>query len=167
MATGKGRLDAVARDLNSAAIHLLRGLRAVDRRSGLTAARLSALSVLVFGGPCTLAELADADDVTSATMSRVVDGLVDLGLATRTTHPDSGRKVLITATDAGRDLMLTAQQRRIDVIASALSGLPGPERDAVASAADALRALAGRVPQEAARSAAAPRPDGPSGPGHR
>jgi DNA-binding MarR family transcriptional regulator len=151
MVTRKGRLDAVAHDLNSAAVHLLRGLRAVDRLSGLTAARLSALSVLVFGGPRTLAGLADADDVTSATMSRVVDGLVDLGLATRTAHPDSGRKVLITATDSGHDLMRTAQQRRVDVIAAALSGLPGSEREAVASASGALRELAGRVPREAAR----------------
>ena len=40
----------VAARLHSAAIHLLRGLRREDDASGMSAARLSALSVLVFGG---------------------------------------------------------------------------------------------------------------------
>ena len=58
MARRKSPLLDATGDLHSAAIHLLRGLRAADRASGLTPARLSALSVLVFGGPCTLGELA-------------------------------------------------------------------------------------------------------------
>ena len=62
----KSSLQETARDLNSAAIHLLRGMRAVDRSSGLTPARLSALSVLVFGGPCTLGQLARTEDVSAA-----------------------------------------------------------------------------------------------------
>ena len=53
MAPGK-RLADTASELNSAAVHLLRALRATDRAAGLTPARLSALSVLVFGGPCPL-----------------------------------------------------------------------------------------------------------------
>ena len=64
MAHRKRSLQDAARDLNSAAIHLLRGMRAADRASGLTPARLSALSVLVFGGPCTLGELARTEDVS-------------------------------------------------------------------------------------------------------
>ena len=63
MPTRKSRLDGPASDLNSAAIHLLRGLRATDRAAGLTPARLSALSVIVFGGPCPLGRLARAEDV--------------------------------------------------------------------------------------------------------
>ena len=46
--------DAVADRLHSAAIHLLRRVRVEDTASGLTAPRLSALSVIVFGGPLTL-----------------------------------------------------------------------------------------------------------------
>lgn len=141
---------AAALDLNSAAIHLLRGLRAADKRSGLTAARLSALSVLVFGGPRTLAELADSDDVTSATMSRVVDGLVGLGLVDRSAHPDSGRKVLIRPTEAGERLMHDARARRVDAIAQALAALPVDARRVIRAAAPELRLLAERVPAAAA-----------------
>ena len=56
-------LNEAGRRLNSFAIHLLRAMRRVDAESGLTPARLSALSVLHFGGPRTLGRLArDEDD---------------------------------------------------------------------------------------------------------
>ena len=47
----------MAESLQSAAIHLLRKLRRADARSGLNAPRLSALSVIVFGGPLTLGQV--------------------------------------------------------------------------------------------------------------
>lgn len=146
MANRKSPLVSTARDLNSAAIHLLRGLRAADRVSGLTPARLSALSVLVFGGPCTLGQLARTEDVTGPTMTRIVDGLVGLGLASREEHPDSARQVLISATATGDHLMQEAAQRRVDVIVAALRGLPTEDRSAVVAAAPALRELSSRVP---------------------
>ena len=61
--------------LHSAAIHLLRKVRAQDRSAGIGPAQLSALSVLVFGGPRSLKELADAEQVRPPTMSRIVVGL--------------------------------------------------------------------------------------------
>jgi DNA-binding MarR family transcriptional regulator len=146
MATRKSSLQETARDLNSAAIHLLRGMRAVDRASGLTPARLSALSVLVFGGPCTLGQLARTEDVSGPTMTRIVDGLVALGLASRDDHPDSARQVLISATGAGLDLMHEAAQLRLDVIVAALRWLPTTERRAIVEASGALRELSSRVP---------------------
>jgi DNA-binding MarR family transcriptional regulator len=145
MASRKRSLATTSSDLNSAAIHLLRGLRSVDRQSGLTAARLSALSVLVFGGPSTLGALARAEDVTDPTMTRIVDGLVSLGLSTRSRHPESGRQVLVSATEEGQQLMTTARQRRIDAIATALQTLTPAEREAIVTAAPALRALAQAV----------------------
>jgi len=42
--------EVIADRLHSAAIHLLRRLRREDATSGLSAPRLSALSVIVFGG---------------------------------------------------------------------------------------------------------------------
>ena len=128
MSVRNAGLDDVASDLNSAAIHLLRGLRATDRTAGLTPARLSALSVIVFGGPCTLGRLARAEDVAGPTMTRIVDGLVDLGLAER-----------------GIAVMHRARQARLDVIADALQRLPTAERRAIVAAAGALRSLADEV----------------------
>jgi DNA-binding MarR family transcriptional regulator len=148
-------LPDVARDLNSAAIHLLRGMRAADRASGLTPARLSALSVLVFGGACTLGQLARAEDVSGPTMTRIVDGLVGLGLASRAEHPESARQVLISATDTGFALMQRAADLRVEVIVAALRSLPGEQRRAVVAAAPALRELSARIAplaREAARS---------------
>lgn len=145
MADRKGSLDDAARHLNSAAIHLLRGLRAADRASGLTPARLSALSVLVFGGPCTLGRLAATEDVAAPTMTRIVDGLERLGLATRAAHPDSARQVLISPTEAGTDLMLQAADRRVAVIVGALRTMPTDQRRAVVTAAPSLRELSSRV----------------------
>ena len=63
---------AVADRLHSAAIHLLRRVRKQDVATGEGPARLSALSVLVFGGPKTLGELAAAEQVKPPTMSRIV-----------------------------------------------------------------------------------------------
>jgi DNA-binding MarR family transcriptional regulator len=135
-------LRSVARELNSAAIHLLRGLRSVDKQSGLTAARLSALSVLVFGGPVPLGRLARIEGVASPTMTRIVDGLETLRLATRAQHPDSSRVVVVSATEAGHALMLAAAERRFDVIIDGLDRLSDAQCDAVRAAAPALVELA-------------------------
>jgi len=71
----------VADQLHSASIHLLRKLRREDAASGLNAARLSALSVIVFAGPITPGDLAAAEQVRPPTMTRIVDALVQHGLA--------------------------------------------------------------------------------------
>jgi DNA-binding MarR family transcriptional regulator len=163
MATRKDSLAETARDLNSAAIHLLRGMRAADRASGLTPARLSALSVLVFGGPSTLGQLARTEDVSGPTMTRIVDGLVTLGLATREEHPESARQVLISPTQAGVDLMQAAAGRRVDVIVAALAALPTGDRRAIVAAAPSLRELSARVPAVARDLARRDAPDPPAG----
>ena len=113
--------------------------------------------MLVFGGPCTLGQLARTEDVSGPTMTRIVDGLVALGLASRDDHPDSARQVLISATDAGLELMHEAAQLRIDVIVAALRSLPTAERRAIVSASASLRELSSRVPPIARERARAPR----------
>ena len=144
MAKGK-RSARTASELNSAAIHLLRGLRATDRAAALTPARLSALSVLVFGGPCPLGRLARIEDVAGPTMTRIVDGLSELGLAERRPHPDGGRLVLVAATAEGERVMRAAQQARVDTIVAALGTLPADDRAAITAAAPALLRLADAV----------------------
>src|SRR6476661_10655355 len=77
--------------LHSAAIHLLRRLRREDDASGLSAPRLSALSVVVFGGPLTLGALAAAEQVRPPTMTRIVSALEAAGLVQREPGPRDGR----------------------------------------------------------------------------
>ena len=95
----------VAEGLHAAAIHVLRRVRRVDEETGLTAARLSALSVLVFGGPTTVGRLARAEQVSAPTMSRLVHALERDGLVTREAHERDGRSVLVRATDRGRAIL--------------------------------------------------------------
>jgi DNA-binding MarR family transcriptional regulator len=131
--------------LNSGAIHLLRALRGVDRRSGLTPARLSALSVLVFGGPMGLGALARTEGVAGPTMTRIVDGLVADGLAERRAHPEDGRAVRVTATPKGIELMRDAARRRVDAIVAALEHLPEADRERLVRAAPLLNVTAARL----------------------
>lgn len=134
-----------AQQLNSGAIHLLRGLRLVDRQAGLTSARLSALSVLVFGGPHSLGALAAAEDVTSPTMTRIVDGLERDKLARRRVLAGPGRPVQVSATARGRRLMEEAAGRRLDAIEAAIAHLSAQDRSALRKAAPVLDRLATRL----------------------
>src|ERR671934_2548255 len=83
---------------HSAAIHALRHVAREDPASGLSAARLSALSVLVFGGAMTLGELAAAERVRPPTMTRIIRGLEDSGLVRRAADPGDGRVTRVRAT---------------------------------------------------------------------
>lgn len=115
----------VADRLHSAAIHLLRKLRVRDRESGIGPAQLSALSVLVFGGPRSLGELAEAEQVRPPTMSRIVGGLESSGLVARKATED-GRRVRLVATARGTRMMWAGRKRRVKLLAKALASLPEP-----------------------------------------
>src|SRR5277367_4787456 len=129
---------AVADQLHSAAIHLLRRLRVRDRETNVGPAQLSALSVLVFGGPKSLGELADAEQVRPPTMSRIVAGLQRTCLVRREDTED-GRRVCLTATPKGVALMWEGRQRRVDSLARAVDSLPEPEREQLRAAVDLLQ----------------------------
>ena len=123
----------IADQLHSAAIHLLRRLRVRDRETGVGPAQLSALSVLVFGGPRSLGELAEAEQVRPPTMSRIVAGLQRAGLVRRHATED-GRRVRLEATPKGVSLMWEARKRRVESLASAVAGLPENEKQQLRTA---------------------------------
>ncbi len=123
----------LADHLHSAAIHLLRRLRVRDRASGVGPAQLSALSVLVFGGPKSLGELAGAEQVRPPTMSRIVAALQRSGLLRRHTTAD-GRRMSLEATPKGVSLMWEARNRRVDSLAKAVTRLPEKERGQLSDA---------------------------------
>lgn len=132
----------VADRLHSAAIRLLRSAAREDARSGLTPARLSALSVVVYGGPLTLGALAAAERVAASTMSNTVAGLVADGLVRRQAVPGDARAVEVRATAKGRRMLAAARRRRVAAIAARLTALPSAELATVARAAAVLeRAL--------------------------
>jgi DNA-binding MarR family transcriptional regulator len=132
------QVSDVADLLHSAAIHLLRRAREQDDASGLSPARLSALSVVVFRGPLTLGDLAAAEGVRSATMTGIVNGLAADGLVRRRPHAEDGRAVLVEPTPAGRRLLQRARARRIDHVAEKLEGLTPAELELLRRAAELL-----------------------------
>jgi DNA-binding MarR family transcriptional regulator len=127
--------------LHSAAIHLLRRLRTEDDASGLTAPRLSALSVIVFGGPITLGDLAAAEQVRPPTVSRLVRGLEADGLVRVGPDPHDGRIRLAEATARGRRLLQEGRARRVSRLTRELDGLPERDRRTIARAVEILEAL--------------------------
>lgn len=136
----------VADRLHSAAIHLLRRVRKVDTESGLSAARLSALSVLVFGGPTTIGELARAEQVSAPTMTRLVQALERDGLVAREAHEGDARAVRLRPTGRGRRILERGRERRVAELAQLLDRLPPDERRALGVAAATIECLLGRPP---------------------
>jgi DNA-binding MarR family transcriptional regulator len=104
--------------------------------------RLSALSVIVFAGPLSLADLAAAEDVKPPTMSRIVEALVRDGLATREPDPSNRRMVRISATEQGRARMEAGRARRVAALTARLTGLSDAEQRVLAAAAAILQRIA-------------------------
>lgn len=116
------RGDTAAR-LHSVAIHLLRRVRRDDPELGLGPARLSALSVLVFGGPRSMGDLAEAEQVTPPTMTRLIAGLESDGYVTRKVSETDRRVVILRATGMARRALEAARRRRVRRMLELLSGL--------------------------------------------
>jgi DNA-binding MarR family transcriptional regulator len=144
-------LSTAADRFHSAAIHALRYARRQDEESGLSPARLSALSVLVFGGSKTIGELAAAEQVRPPTMSAIVDGLEQDGLVRRAADPRDRRVVRVHASAKGKRVLQRARERRIAALADRLSHLDPAEIELV-------RAAAELVDTSLRRSSAAPEP---------
>ena len=138
----KRNIEAADR-FHSAAIHALRRVRREDPALGIAPGQLSALSVLVFGGPRTLGELAAAEQVRPPTMTRIVQALEAAGLARRERDPKDGRIHRLHATAEGRRVMQRGRERRVSSLAALLDRLTPAEIARVSDAAELVeRALA-------------------------
>ena len=127
--------------LHAAAIRLLRSLRVEDDASGLSAPRLSALSVIVFRGPLTLSALATAEQVRPPTITRLVQALERDGLVERLPDPADRRITRVRATPAGRRVLHAGRRRRVRRLAAAVAALPAADRRLLHRAAAVLERL--------------------------
>jgi DNA-binding MarR family transcriptional regulator len=130
--------------LHSAAIRLLRKARAQDRSAGIGPAQLSALSVLVFGGPRSLKELAEAEQVRPPTMSRIVVGLERTRLVRRKATDDK-RRMLLEATARGARILHEGRRRRVQMLVRALQEVSKDELREAATAAEFMRKLVAKL----------------------
>lgn len=139
------RHTEVADALHSAAIRLLRAVRQEDEQAGIGPARLSALSVLVFGGPMRVTDLARLEQVRPPTMTKIVSGLERAGLVRRRPDVDDARAVRLEPTARGTKLLREGQRRRVDRLAAGLRGLSTHEIDVLARAAFVMERIAASI----------------------
>jgi DNA-binding MarR family transcriptional regulator len=133
--------EQLADRLHSAAIGLLRRLRREDDAIGITSPRLSALSVVVFGGPLTLGQLAAAEQVKPPTMTRIVTGLEEDGFVQRRPDASDGRLTQIHATAKGRKILFAGRARRVEALAAAVQSLDRQSRAELESGVRVLESL--------------------------
>lgn len=127
--------------LHSLAIHLLRRIRRGDEAAGLSAPRLSALSVVIYRGPISLTDLANAEQVTAPTMTRLVQALVKAALVEKSVDEADNRAVLLRATPAGRATLDLARVRRLAALEEIIRRLTPDEEAEVARAVNILEPL--------------------------
>jgi DNA-binding MarR family transcriptional regulator len=133
------KTEDLAERLHSTAIRLLRLVRVQDTATGIAPARLSALSVIVFGGPVSLRDLARAEQVRPPTMSRIVSALEAEGLARRRVNQQDRRAVLIETTEKGVAMLKQGRKRRVKFLASYLSQLANSELSDIGRAVEAIQ----------------------------
>ncbi len=131
--------------LHSAALHLLRRLRTEDEALGISAPRLSALSVLVAGGPRRIGELADAEQVEPPTMTRLVDGMERDGYVSRAPDPEDRRAVVVRATASGSRALSRGRTQRVEALAAELRTLTPDQLSTLAAAIDVLEQVVSRT----------------------
>lgn len=127
--------------LHSLAIHLLRRIRRGDDEVGLSAPRLSALSVIVYRGPISLTELAKAESVTPPTMTRLVNALVQAALVEKRAAENDNRVVLLRATQSGKHTLDEARAKRLAALRALLTQLAPEQLGDVQRAVEALEPL--------------------------
>jgi DNA-binding MarR family transcriptional regulator len=115
-----------------------RHLSRADAGEGLTRARLSALALLVLGGPRTLGALASAEHVRPPTMTRLVHAMEADGLVARAPNPDDARSVVLRATPKGVEQLELGRARQIAPLAATIADLGRAERQQLAGSADLL-----------------------------
>jgi DNA-binding MarR family transcriptional regulator len=129
--------------LHSAAIHLLRRVRRHDAAAGVSGPTGSALSVIVFRGPLTMTELAQAEQVRTPTVTRLVSALEADGLVERLPDERDRRVVRVRATPRGRTVLENGRRLRVQALAADLAALPRAELATLRRAVAALEGIVG------------------------
>lgn len=108
----------------------------------MPAPQLSALSVIVFGGPITLGALAAAEQVRPPTITKLVGALETAGLVEREIDAGDRRIVRVRSTARGTRLLNDGRQRRVALLTASLAELPAADRTMLAKAIPILEKAA-------------------------
>lgn len=132
----------LAPDLYVALGHLVRSLRQEVPSGALGAGGVSALGALARCGPMRASALADAEGLSAAGMTRILNRLEAEGLATRDPDPADGRAQLVSLTSAGQHLIAEGSEVKTAALRRRLDVLSEGEREALAVAVPLLEKLA-------------------------
>jgi DNA-binding MarR family transcriptional regulator len=135
-------LTSLAADLRQAIFRTHRRVRSETGTTAVSYPQFSALASLWREGPTTPGRLAEIERVQPPTMTRTVNSLVELGLATKADHPDDGRQVVVALTAAGQAEIAETVRRRDEWLTSRLERLAPEDRDVLARAAQLLKDMA-------------------------
>jgi DNA-binding MarR family transcriptional regulator len=138
-------LTDLAAQLRLRVMRLSRKLRR-SAEAGLSPSLLSALSTVERRGPLTVGALSEAEQVRPPTMTKIVAGLVELGLVTREADPRDRRVGWVTATTEGRRLLRRSRRRTEAYLAGRLRALDPADLAVLARASDLLEELTGEAP---------------------
>lgn len=87
--------------------------------------------LMLLGGPATLREIAEANQIDAPYATVIVDKLVSLGLVERAPHPDGHRRKLVKLTEAGQEAVERAK-RILSEPPAGLAALPPADLDLLA-----------------------------------
>jgi len=133
---------ALAAELRQAVFRTHRRVRSATGTAAVSFPQFSVLASLTREGPTTPGRLAEIEQVQPPTMTRTVNSLVELGLVSKTGHPDDGRQVVIALTAAGQAEIAETVRRRDEWLTSRVELLAPEDREVLARAAQLLKDMA-------------------------
>jgi DNA-binding MarR family transcriptional regulator len=138
---GKAGILATADALRPALLQLGRELRREARRAGVSTEQVATLVAIKYTPGITAGELAVADRVSPAAMSKLISRLERDGLIERTPSETDRRRVGLKLTADGHRILRRVRSRRTAWLATRLQELEPDEQAAIAAAVGPLSQL--------------------------
>ncbi|WP_427016325.1 MarR family winged helix-turn-helix transcriptional regulator [Pseudarthrobacter sp. P1] len=120
-----------------------RRLRAEASSETLSPGQYSVLAA-VARGPMTLRALAERENISAPSMTRIVNSLEASGFVERVAHPTDGRQVLVWIADAGTAAHSAARTKRTEWLAKRVAKLSSEDRAVLRRAAAILAEMSAK-----------------------
>jgi DNA-binding MarR family transcriptional regulator len=122
----------------------MRGWKRFARDTGLSMQQFSIIMQLHYRGPCSVSDIGDRFETTSAAASQLAEKLVQSGYLERTEDPNDRRTRMLSLSPKGRDLIEQGMNARYDWVDGLVSHLSPEEMRRIA---EALELMAGAAQQ--------------------
>lgn len=126
--------------MRRAVLRLHRRLRK-HSNAGLTPSQLSALSTLERHGEMPIGRLAEREQITKSSVTRLAAKLEAMGLVRRELDANDSRSWRVDLTDDGRQLLAASSARADAYLARQIAALPADDQQRLLAAAPVLERL--------------------------